>query len=588
MVLSARMALIGQSYEAPKLACLKRVGTINTLDWRLPVVGCGSFNSHDIYVSNTRSGPYVLLTSITNPTAVSYSHIGITPSSVYYYYMMSNYNCPGKTSTSSDTFSNATLPAPRLISISIENNRPVYTWEPVANRVEVYGYIAAIEGVKVVGYINSRDSSRFVDTAFNGQSGPYQGGIAARDSCDDPGYRLNRTGTFEQRTCFLSVQNNPCGNSINLAWTAYKGWDVVDGVKEYQVLLTKNSDPEKIINVNDPTTKAYVFSDFKYGDTINIRIKAIHPTDNSICSYSNNFYLISNKSQAPDVFRVMSASYLNNYQVKVYWYCDPTTRPKFFNFLQLKVSNNQLVRKASNVKFYAEGNGFYYAIDDLGNSQYLTDYVVEMEDSCNNKYQSDFANTNFLNLIQIGAFKNDLSWPEVFFHDSVKYTIKARELYFTVDGANYTKIVDLDPTVKTYRHEYSSLLQSDGNFCYKLLTKYTLDTSWHVLDSNREVWSQSACIPVRTVMWVPNAFKVNGVTPTFKPKLVFFTSNEFMMKIYNRWGAMIFETNDPNLGWNGIMNNGSQAPEDGYIYHISYIGNDGVRVDKTGNFVLFR
>ena len=60
------------------------------------------------------------------------------------------------------------------------------------------------------------------------------------------------------------------------------------------------------------------------------------------------------------------------------------------------------------------------------------------------------------------------------------------------------------------------------------------------------------------------------------------------MKIFNRWGRQIFETLDPNLGWNGTQDNGQMAPEESYIYLVSYTGNDGVKVEKTGTFTLIK
>lgn len=575
----------GQTYQAPKLICTKRSGLDTKLTWIPPVETCGSFIKYYIHHSNSIGGPYKIIDSIANFNRTTYTHTPVSFPPASFYFMSSAYNCAG-TGLHSDTFSNNFLPRPDLLSISIENDRPVLNWIPISDRVEVNGYKGFIINNREVGKVIGRDSSRLIDTVFDITSGPYTGGIATIDACDDS--FLNNNPSFQQTTCFLSLSANPCGNSINLSWTKYIGWTSSDEVKEYHILLTKNSDPEKVVNVNDSSVRAFVFSDYIYGDTIAIRIKAIHPTDPNIYSYSNRFYLIASKSEEPEIFRILSASYVNNYQVKVSWFCDPSTRPKAFHIRQIKSTNNQLIRKVDNIKFYAEGKGYYYAFDDNGNSEFRTNYLIEMEDSCNNKFQSGQINTNFLKVEQIGAYKNDITWPEKLFPDSILYKITSRELYFTTDGSNFNKIAEMGPTDKLFRHEMTNLLQTNANFCYKLLTHYILDTSWHIHDTIQQAWSQKECIALRTVLWMPNAFKVGGVTPTFKPKLVFFTSNDFNMKIFNRWGQEIFETNDPYLGWNGTMKNGSQAAEESYIYIVSYTGNDGVVVTKTGNFILFR
>lgn len=579
------ISLVGQTYQAPKLVCVKRSGLDTKLTWIPQTESCGSFIKYYIHHSNSKNGPYKIIDSISNYNSTTFTHTPNTYPPVSYYYISTLYNCPG-VSAHSDTFSNDFLPKPELLSISIENNKPVYTWTPLSSHIEVHGYKAFIQGNRIAGQVTGRDSFSLIDTLFSGSTGPYSGGIASVDACDDS--FLNNNPSFQQTSSFLSLGSNPCGNSINLNWTKYLGWNASDEVKEYQILLTKNSESEKTIGVNDPSVLAYVFSDYIFGDTINLRIRAIHPTNSAVYSHSNSFYLIARKSEEPEAFNILSASYINNYQVKISWYCDPSTRPKSFHLRQIKSSNHEVVRKVSNIKFYAEGNGYFHAFDDNGNSEFLTDYQLEMEDSCNNRFESTIVSTNFLEVEQIGAYKNDLRWPQQFFPDSLKHSIRSRELYFTLDGQNFSKLTDLATSDKSYRHDMSNLVNSDANFCYKIRTRYAIDTSWHIEDTLHESWSQKECIALRTVLWMPNAFKVGGVTPTFKPKLVFFTSNDFSMKIFSRWGQEIFDTSDPNLGWNGLMKNGSAAPEDSYIYLVSYTGNDGVKVTKSGNFILFR
>ena len=41
------------------------------------------------------------------------------------------------------------------------------------------------------------------------------------------------------------------------------------------------------------------------------------------------------------------------------------------------------------------------------------------------------------------------------------------------------------------------------------------------------------------------------------------------MMIYNRWGQKIYETTDPNSGWDGTYNN-IPSPLGTYVYKVSY------------------
>lgn len=80
---------------------------------------------------------------------------------------------------------------------------------------------------------------------------------------------------------------------------------------------------------------------------------------------------------------------------------------------------------------------------------------------------------------------------------------------------------------------------------------------------------------------------------------VFFAVNigveRFFMQIYDRWGNVIWETTDPNQGWDGSYG-GQQVPEGVYVYYIKgTIKADNPRTDfapvtleKTGSVTVLR
>jgi gliding motility-associated-like protein len=78
------------------------------------------------------------------------------------------------------------------------------------------------------------------------------------------------------------------------------------------------------------------------------------------------------------------------------------------------------------------------------------------------------------------------------------------------------------------------------------------------------------------IYYVPNTFTPDGnsVNGVFKP---IFTSGfdpyNFRMLIYNRWGELIFETRDAEVGWEGTYGTGENAKicQDGtYVWKIDF------------------
>ena len=67
-------------------------------------------------------------------------------------------------------------------------------------------------------------------------------------------------------------------------------------------------------------------------------------------------------------------------------------------------------------------------------------------------------------------------------------------------------------------------------------------------------------------------------------------SAAYHLEIYNRWGILIFESNDVRVGWNGCYNNDitKKAKEDVYIYRVSGKYNNGNSFDFAKDFILIR
>ena len=58
-------------------------------------------------------------------------------------------------------------------------------------------------------------------------------------------------------------------------------------------------------------------------------------------------------------------------------------------------------------------------------------------------------------------------------------------------------------------------------------------------------------------------------------------------KIFNRWGEMIFESTDQDMGWDGTYKNVEQ-PVEAYAYSLSVTFLDGTTFNKKGNVTLLR
>ncbi len=93
----------------------------------------------------------------------------------------------------------------------------------------------------------------------------------------------------------------------------------------------------------------------------------------------------------------------------------------------------------------------------------------------------------------------------------------------------------------------------------------------------------------RPIMIIPNAFSPNhdGLNDVFNMVILDKKTQVDIFRIYNRWGDLVFETSDNNIGWTGVYNSIEQ-PVGTYIYLISGIASDGTSFIKKGNLTLLR
>jgi gliding motility-associated-like protein len=87
---------------------------------------------------------------------------------------------------------------------------------------------------------------------------------------------------------------------------------------------------------------------------------------------------------------------------------------------------------------------------------------------------------------------------------------------------------------------------------------------------------------------IPNAFSPdqNQVNDLWLP--VIRAVKQYKLSVYNRWGELVFESNDISKGWDGMTVRQQPAPEGVYIYQISVIDIHNKSWSEKGSLSLFR
>src|SRR5258708_6866883 len=130
----------------------------------------------------------------------------------------------------------------------------------------------------------------------------------------------------------------------------------------------------------------------------------------------------------------------------------------------------------------------------------------------------------------------------------------------------------------------------------------TLDTTRHLYKAtdtfhvclvafNQYGCTDTVCHPVATLIHplldVPNAFTPGRFGQNAIVKVMGFGITRLVFRIYNRWGQLVFQSNDQDIGWDGTYR-GNLQPMDVYAYTLEAEFSNGTRVNKKGDITLIR
>ena len=142
--------------------------------------------------------------------------------------------------------------------------------------------------------------------------------------------------------------------------------------------------------------------------------------------------------------------------------------------------------------------------------------------------------------------------------------------------AAHTQSTDLNPAF-TY----------DGNANSVYCIHLTVTNEWGCVDETEE------CVELESefYLYVPNAFTPDGdaFNNTFQPVLNGgFDPNGYALLIYDRWGELLFESYDAEIGWDGSY--GGKLVQDGiYTWQITVkVDGSDFALEKVGHLSIIR
>lgn len=167
-------------------------------------------------------------------------------------------------------------------------------------------------------------------------------------------------------------------------------------------------------------------------------------------------------------------------------------------------------------------------------------------------------------------YRTMMSLPIVKFEGDMSYNLDESKFLWNFGDGSKSSI--LNPT-----HTYSDTGVYKVNLFIKNKTGCFGDSTIDII------------IAPDMLVYIPDAFTPNQSGPIkneiFTPSLIYYQS--YNMKIYNRWGELLYETNSIDRGWDGKFK-GQYCQDDAYVYVIKVISFSGREYTYTGTVTLLK
>ncbi len=214
------------------------------------------------------------------------------------------------------------------------------------------------------------------------------------------------------------------------------------------------------------------------------------------------------------------------------------------------------------------------------NNSYL--YKVEVLDSCliSNLY-SNVANSILLKSNISGKLENEIEWTH---YSGWEYGVEKYVIYRKApQETDFSIIGEVSGNINYFR-DYLSLDEISGETSKVHYYVVAVESDANYFGFKSESISNTTFVLREPEVFIPNAFKPKSLIEKnryFKPEFGFFKPQNYELIILNRWGSVIFNTNDYNSAWDGKINN-NIAEAGTYLYIIRWENANGEAFERKG------
>ncbi len=476
--------------------------------------------------------------------------------------------------TYSTTQAQTDVETPVITSIEVnEEGIPVISWQ-ISDPELVDGYIVKrliVDGKGVIsGTYNNvaviEDNQTFSYTDRSNEYGTYaMPGVRKEYYCiaaysiDSDGQKHYSLMSEPASTVTVQGSFDYCSSSYTLQYSK------MDDPGSYTIML----EPWHY-KIKDTSDTTYTFYSQPVTESRAFRIQ--WTGDNGITTYSPVIDIKGENPVAPDTTRISYITVNDNNQITLKLTASESPSSASALLVRRNKANGTEITHPLPEHIMHD----YVYIDQEASPDSSYAYLLIITDKCGHQIsESDSAYNVVASVAAAPNNSNLVSWNTLLLTSGI---ISTNTILRSVDNGEWEPIANVTERYNEYSDPLSNMIADDnmysGQFCYRVqITR----TNGDIINSN------IACLQREPVIYIPNALNPNSDimdNRTFRPRADFLS--DYHLAIYDKRGALLFQSDDLNVGWDGYDRQSKLCHRDTYIYHISYKTSSGKQISKSG------
>ena len=545
-----------------------RGGGIANLAWNHPRPGINEI----LYFTLYRRG--LGMDSVTRTSAFSYQDtVTVCGDTLAYVLKTEIAGCSYVSPVCKDFFSDFTAPdTARLDSVSLHPERHdcELGWQP-SSSPDVFGYIVYCyeEGIwKVLDTLYGASQTHYTDSLHKGGN-VWQYRIASMDTCRN----ASPLGAIHH-TLKLSATVHKCDSMVDLSWNAYDHFP--GGAASFEVFAKTEGGAYALVGGGGKETFFTCRSlDVMKTYTFFVRVWNAGHTASSTSSLAEAAFL--RKPGSGEVYlRSVSVDEQDALEIQVYVH-------DTVDYLHVRLERRNLpggpvVWSESRTKGAAVQRWVQQGLD----VRQSYEYKAVLTDECDYPFAYSFPARNIvLSLEEAADGARRLSWSS---YDGFGKDPDAYAVYRRLSSvSDFRLLASQSGVLRTY---------TDASDDAQETLKYRVSAKGGnaALPYQEECFSNTVEASDAPVTYIPNSFVPESAIEAnrvFKPVNLYVDASEYTFTIFDRWGQVVFETHNPDEGWDGNIK-GLPARMGIYVYQLTYRLNEKKMYSRRGMVNLIR